>query len=57
VSPFKSKAQRAYLHIHEPAVANRWEKAYSTPKNLPQHVKQTKLSSVVGATKSRSKKR
>jgi hypothetical protein len=24
--PFASKKQRAYLHIHEPAIAARWEK-------------------------------
>jgi len=24
--PFKSKKQRVYLHIHEPAMAARWEK-------------------------------
>ena len=35
--PFKSKAQRAYLHIHEPEIAARWE--HETPKGakLPEH--------------------
>jgi hypothetical protein len=43
--PYKSAAQRAYLHIHEPKVAARWDK--ENPSNaastkLPQHVKQTR---------------
>jgi hypothetical protein len=24
--PFASKKQRAYMHIHHPDIANRWEK-------------------------------
>jgi len=26
--PYKSKAQRAYLHIHEPKLAKKWDKKY-----------------------------
>ena len=26
--PYKSKAQRAYLHIHEPKLAAKWDKKY-----------------------------
>ena len=26
--PYKSAAQRAYLHIHEPALAAKWDKKY-----------------------------
>jgi hypothetical protein len=26
--PYKSKRQRAYLHIHEPALAAKWDKKY-----------------------------
>lgn len=26
--PYKSKKQRAWMHIHEPAVAKRWDKKY-----------------------------
>lgn len=35
--PFMSKAQRAYMHIHHPKIAARWEK--HTPKGvkLPEH--------------------
>lgn len=27
--PYKSAKQRAYLHIHEPEVAKRWDKKYA----------------------------
>jgi hypothetical protein len=37
--PYKSQAQRAYLHIHHPKIAARWDKEGGTPKNLPKHVK------------------
>lgn len=40
--PYKSKAQRAYLHIHEPEIAKRWDKEYPNQKNLPKHVKPKK---------------
>lgn len=26
--PYKSARQRAYLHIHEPALAKRWDREY-----------------------------
>jgi hypothetical protein len=26
--PYKSKAQRAYLHIHEPKIAAKWDRKY-----------------------------
>jgi hypothetical protein len=28
MSPYASKKQRAYLHIHEPELAAKWDKAY-----------------------------
>lgn len=37
--PMKSKAQRAYLHIHEPEVASEFEKHTPKGKKLPEHVK------------------
>ena len=41
MSPFKSEAQRAYMHKHHPKIAERWEK--ETPKKkLPKHVKKEK---------------
>lgn len=36
--PFKSQAQRAYLHIHHPRIADRWEDHTPKGKKLPQHV-------------------
>lgn len=26
--PYKSKKQRAWMHIHEPEIAERWDKKY-----------------------------
>ena len=40
--PFKSKAQRAYLEIHEPAVAKEFAKHTLKGAKLPQHVKGSK---------------
>jgi hypothetical protein len=38
--PYKSKAQRAWLHIHRPDQATKWDAKYGGGgKNLPQHVK------------------
>ena len=35
--PFKSQAQRAFMHIHHPGMAKRWER--ETPRGkLPRHV-------------------
>lgn len=36
--PFKSKAQRVYLAIHEPAVAKEFAKATPKGEKLPEHV-------------------
>ena len=36
--PYKSKAQEAYMHIHHPKIANKWDKEHNTPHNLPEHV-------------------
>jgi hypothetical protein len=42
--PYKSRAQQAYLHIHEPEVAKKFDK--ETPKSaykkLPEHAKKSK---------------
>ena len=40
--PYKSKAQMAFMHIHHPKIAKRWDKEYSVGKHLPQHVKHKK---------------
>ncbi len=29
----------AFMHIHHPKIAARWDKEYKKKKNLPQHVK------------------
>jgi hypothetical protein len=34
--PFESQAQRAYMHIHHPEIADRWEQ-HTPPGKLPQH--------------------
>lgn len=39
---FKSKAQRAYLYIHEPEVAEEFASHTPKGKKLPQHVKKKK---------------
>lgn len=35
--PMQSQAQRAYLHIHEPEVAARFERDTPKGKKLPKH--------------------
>jgi hypothetical protein len=39
--PYKSAKQRAYMHIHEPAVAKKWDKKYGgkVAKTTPQKPK------------------
>jgi hypothetical protein len=38
--PYKSKAQAAFMHIHHPGIAKRWDKEHheSNPGTLPEHV-------------------
>jgi len=40
--PMRSQAQRAYLHIHEPKVAERFERETPKGKKLPKRVKNRK---------------
>jgi hypothetical protein len=49
--PFKSEAQRRYLHSQEPATAQRWEKKTVNNANLPERVgrKRKKKSSLLAA--------
>jgi hypothetical protein len=44
--PIKSTAQRAYLHINEPAVAQKFEEHTPKGKKLPKKVKTAKSSKV-----------
>jgi len=37
--PFKSQAQRAWMHIHHPEMAKEWEAHTPKGKKLPKHVK------------------
>jgi hypothetical protein len=36
--PFKSKAQRGWMHANEPEMAKRWEKETPKGKRLPEKV-------------------
>jgi len=36
--PFKSKAQRSWMHKNKPAMAKRWEKHTPKGTKLPKHV-------------------
>jgi hypothetical protein len=38
----KSRAQRAYLHIHHPKIAAEFERATPKGRKLPKHVKRKK---------------
>jgi hypothetical protein len=33
--PYKSEAQRSWMHINKPELAKEWDKKYDTPKKLP----------------------
>lgn len=41
--PFRSKAQRRYMHAFLPELAQEWER-YPSQKNLPEKVKKKKKS-------------
>lgn len=40
--PFKSQAQRKWMHATHPAMAKRWEKETPKGKPLPKHVAKKK---------------
>lgn len=40
--PFKSKAQRRYMHSQHPEIAERWEKETPKGKRLPEKKKPAK---------------
>ena len=40
--PFKSEAQRRFLHAQHPRLAQEWEERYPPGNNLPQRVKRQK---------------
>ncbi len=33
--PFKSEAQRRFMHAKHPDMASRWERKYGSPRKLP----------------------
>lgn len=44
--PIRSQAQRAFLHIHHPGIAKRWERETSKGK-LPKHVRDARDTSEI----------
>ena len=40
--PYKSKAQRGWMHANKPEMAKKWDKETPKGKKLPEHVKQKK---------------
>ena len=41
--PFRSQAQRAWMHINKPEMAKKWEKHTPKGKKLPERVKSESL--------------
>lgn len=42
--PYKSSAQRKFMHAKHPEIAKKWDKEYAVPKNLPEYIKQPRVS-------------
>jgi len=40
--PYKSEAQRGFMHAKHPKIAARWDKKYGGGGKLPKHVKGSK---------------
>jgi len=40
--PYKSEAQRRFMHARHPKIAKRWDEEYPVKKKLPEHVKNKK---------------
>ena len=40
--PYKSQAQRKYMHLKHPEIAKRWDREFPNQKRLPLHVKHRK---------------
>lgn len=36
--PYKSSAQRKFMHARHPDIAKRWDAEYPNQKGLPEHV-------------------
>lgn len=58
--PMKSQAQRAFMHIHHPGIAKRWEKETPKGEKLPKHVGESdnrEVPSMSNVFESKGKKR
>jgi hypothetical protein len=42
IMPFKSEAQRKYLHANQPKLAQEWEQKYPVSGQLPERAKPSK---------------
>lgn len=40
--PYKSEAQRKYMHAKHPKIAKRWDKKYGVPSKLPKKLSKGK---------------
>jgi len=45
--PYKSQAQRKYMHLKHPEIAKRWDREFPNQKRLPLHVKHKKKPKIV----------
>jgi len=45
--PFKSEAQRRYMFMKHPEIAEKWAHKYGTPKNLPYHKKKSHVAEYI----------
>ncbi len=62
--PYKSQAQRAYMHANHPKIAKRWDKEFPNQGKLPEHTKKkkpkiqvnNKLKGALGASEFKGKK-
>ena len=45
--PYKSDAQRRFMHAKHPKIAARWDKETPKGKDLPEHVKRKKKKTIL----------
>lgn len=54
--PYKSDAQRKFMHAKHPEIAKRWDREYESGKDLPEHKSKKKHSKAMeGLKKARPK--
>lgn len=44
--PYESEAQRAFMHIHHPGIAARWDEKYPDQGKLPKHKRKARMKAV-----------